>query len=101
MLEADSESWVRVLLTESRRDAAGNSLFISEVDELEASRQALTTRDREQSAFISVLQHNLQKEVINFLQLDREHEEKRAESGGETSNEEQVASKLLLEQVGA
>ena len=99
MLETDSESWVRVLLTESRRDAAGNSLFIAEIDELEVSRQALSTRDREQSAFISVLQHNLQKEVINFLQLDREHEEKRLESGGETSNEEQVGSKLLLEQM--
>ena len=63
MLEADSESWVRVLLTETRREAAANAGFLGEIDQLDASRQALATRMREQSAFISVLQHNLQKEA--------------------------------------
>ena len=54
---------------------------------------------REQAAFISVLQHNLQREVINYLQLDREQEARRVESGVEVPNDEQLASKLLLEQM--
>ena len=55
MLEADSESWVKVLLMETRREAEANAGFIQEIESLDMSRQALATRVREQSAFISVL----------------------------------------------
>jgi hypothetical protein len=81
MLEADSDAWVRVLLTETRRDAQGNKDLLDEMNALEASRLALGTRVREQAAFISVLQHNLQKEVINYLQQVRRPPSRRAPHG--------------------
>ena len=56
MVESDSEHWVRVLLTETRARRDENGEFIAEVDGLEASRAALSSRVREQAAFISVLQ---------------------------------------------
>ena len=51
-------------------------------------------RLKEQAAFISVLQSHLQKEVIDYLEQDS-----RLGEFAERSNEDQVAVKLLLEQM--
>ena len=93
MIDSESEQWVRVLLTETRQRREQNGNFLSEIDHLEASRAALSSRVREQAAFISVLQSHLQKEVIDFLEQDHRSAE------ADKTHEEQVASKLLLEQM--
>ena len=56
MLEADSTQWVRVLLTETRAMGDANWEFLSEVDSLDATRQALMHKLREQQTTINVLQ---------------------------------------------
>jgi len=94
MLEADSGRWVDLLLIETRAGGQANAGFVDEVEALERMRQAQVSKVKESKSYISVLVAHLQREVEQYLSL----EAARAD-GTEPTVEEQLQSKLLLEQL--
>ena len=95
MLESDSDRWVNILLTETRAGGEANAGVVAELEQLERQRQQQVAKVKEGGSYIGVLQAHLQREVEQYLQ----QEEERERSGNEPTAEEQLQSKLLLEQL--
>ena len=93
MLESDSGQWVRMLLKASRAAGEANADFVYEVEEMERQRQETSNKMREQLAFITVLRNHLQKDVDQYLGIEEQRGER------ELSHEDQLSSKVLLEQM--
>ena len=97
MLEnaSDADQWVRMLLESSRAAGESSAAFVHEVEGLERQRVECAIKVREQASFITVLISHLTRELDSYLAEDA----RRQGSPGEASTEEQLASKLALEQL--